>query len=178
MTKNRIFFDIEKERKWLNEMSSNGYRLTNKSCFSYVFEVCEPNKYIYQVEKRSFISKPEDEDYIDFLNNLNIRLINSQFGWFYFEKDNDGKKFEIFTDPSSKIKQYKKLIGALIIIAFFSIVFITNCLTSPPGSRGPYICNLSFPLISNPLIILACIVTCIKYAIQIKKLDKEKNLVE
>lgn len=174
MVKNRIFFDIEKEIKWLNQMSSNGYKLTDRSWFSYIFEPCEPNKYIYQVEKRSFISKSEDEDYIDFLSNFNIRLIDHQLGWFYFEKNNDGKKFEIFTDPSSKIKHYKNLIGTLIIIAFFSITIINNCLNSPSGSRGPYILNLSIPLICNPLIIIASIVNCIKYSIRIKRLHNEK----
>ena len=159
-------------------MSSNGYKLTNRSWFSYMFEPCEPDKYIYQVEKRSFIPNSENEDYIVFLNNFNIRLIGSQFGWFYFEKDNDGKKFELFTDPDSKIKHYKKLITTLIIIAFFSITIIKKCLNLPSGSRGPYILNLSVPLICNPLIILASIITCIKYTIKIKMLHNEKNIVE
>lgn len=174
MIKNKIFFDIEKEIKWLNKMSSNGYKLTNRSWFSYIFEECEPDKYIYQVEKRSFISTSENEDYIVFLNSFNIRLICSQFGWFYFEKDNDGNKFELFSDSDSKIKHYKKLITTLLIIAFFSSTIIINCLNSPSGSRGPYILNLSIPLICNPLIILACIITCIKYTIKIKMLHDEK----
>lgn len=177
MVKNRFFLDIEKEIKWLNQMSSNGYRLKKRSCFSYEFEPCDPNKYIYQVEKRNFILSTEDKDYKEFLNDFNIRLINSQFGWFYFEKDNDGRNFEIFTDPDSKIKHYKKLIGTLIIIAFFSMSIIVSFFNSSPGSRGPYILNLSIPFIANTLIILASIVTGIKYVKRIKKIKKEKDLV-
>ena len=158
-------------------MSSNGYKLTNKSWFSYMFEPCEPDKYIYQVEKRSFISTSENEDYIDFLNDFNIRLIASQFGWYYFEKDNDGKKFELFTDVDSKIKHYKKLIISLVMIALFSTTIINKCLNSPSAPTGPYILNLSVPLICNPLIIFASIITCIKYTIKIKTLYDEKKYI-
>ncbi len=155
-------------------MSSNGYKLTDRSWFSYVFEPCESNKYIYQVEHRGFTSKSENEDYIDYLSSFNIRLIDCQLGWFYFEKDNNGKKFELFTDPSSKIKHYKNLIVTLIIIALFSITIINNCLNSLPGSRGPYILSLSIPLICNSLIIITSIINCIKYSIRIKRLHNKK----
>lgn len=178
MIKNKIFLDIEKEVKWLNEMSSKGYKLVNRKGFSYVFEPCEPNKYIYQVEKRGVFSTKEDPEYINFLDELNIRLIDSQLGWFYFEKDNDGKEFEIFTDSASKIKHYQKLMVTLIVISLFSINSIMSTLASPTGSKGPYIFNLSIPLLCNPLIVLACVVTFIKYTKRIKSLNNEKNLVE
>lgn len=102
--------------------------------------------------------------------------------FFDIEKDNDDKKFEIFTDPDSQIKHYKKLIGALVIIAFFSMSIIVSSFDLPPGSRGPYllkgpyVLNLSIPLIFNPLIVLASTVTCIKYIKRIQRLHKEKNV--
>ncbi|MCC3868055.1 DUF2812 domain-containing protein [Terrisporobacter mayombei] len=42
---------MEKETNWFNNLSKEGYRLANKSWFTYHFEVCDRDKYIYQVER-------------------------------------------------------------------------------------------------------------------------------
>ena len=41
MNKSKVFFDIEKETKWLNSLAKQGYRLTGKSGFTYRFKPCE-----------------------------------------------------------------------------------------------------------------------------------------
>lgn len=51
MNKSKIFFDIEKETKWLNTLSTQGYRLIDKKWFTYIFEPCENGSYIYQIER-------------------------------------------------------------------------------------------------------------------------------
>lgn len=46
------------------------------------------------------------------------------------------------------------------------------------GSQGPYIFNISFPLIANPLLMAAVAFTIIKYFIKIHKLKKERFINE
>ncbi|GKZ02680.1 hypothetical protein ANS017_04230 [Paraclostridium bifermentans] len=178
MNKSKVFFDIEKETKWLNSLAKQGYRLTGKSWFTYSFKPCEKGAYIYQVEKRKPFTSDENLDYLDFVSSLDINTVAIQWGWFYFEKENDGKDFEIFSDIQSKISHYKNLIFTLLIIGFFSFCIFNNCLNSPIGSQGPYIFNISFPLIANPLLMAAVAFTIIKYFIKIHKLKKERFINE
>ncbi|UEL47061.1 DUF2812 domain-containing protein [Terrisporobacter hibernicus] len=178
MHKTRVFFDIEKETNWLNNLSKEGYRLTNKSWFTYYFENCDKEKYIYQIERRKPFSSKENEDYINFVSSLNINTVSTQWGWFYFEKENDGKEFTIFSDIPSKIAHYRNLIITVLIIAFFSFSIFNNCLNSPVGSQGPYVFNLSVPLVGNSIIIFASITTAIKYILKIHMLKKENSVVE
>lgn len=178
MNKSKVFFDIEKEIKWLNRLSKQGYRLVDKKGFSYIFKPCEKGAYLYQVERRKPFTSKENRDYIDFMSSLNINTVSTRWGWFYFEKENDGKEFNIFSDIPSKISHYKNLIITLLIIGFFSFCFFNNCLNSPEGSQGPYIFNISFPLVANPVTMLAVIFTIIKYLMKIHKLKKESSIVE
>lgn len=172
MNKSKVFFDIEKETKWLNSLAKQGYRLTGKSGFTYRFKTCEKGAYIYQVEKRKPFTSDKNLDYIDFISNLDINTVAIQWGWFYFEKENDGKDFELFTDIQSKISHYKNLIFTLLIIGFFSLSILSS------GVQGPYILNISFPLVANSLIVLVAAFTIIKYFIKIHRLKKERFINE
>lgn len=178
MNKSKLFFDIEKETKWLNSLAKQGYRLTGKSWFTYRFKPCEKDAYIYQVEKRKPFTSDENLNYIDFISSLDINTVAIQWGWFYFEKENDGKEFEIFSDIPSKISHYKNLIFTLLIIGFFSFCFLNSCLNSPIGSRGPYIFNVSIPLVINPVLMASIVFTIIKYLMKIHRLKKENCINE
>lgn len=173
-----IFLDIEKEIRWLNDMSEKGYRLVDRKGIEYFFEECESGKYQYQVERRSFKSTQEDEEYVDFLSNLNISKVTSQLGWYYFEKENDGKEFKIYSDIPSKIKHYKKQIRALSLIGVLSLYIVIENLNSSSGPSGPYIINIPFPLVANSLIVLVIVFAVIKYCIRINILKKEESNIE
>ncbi len=172
MEKNKIFFDIEKEVKWLNTLASEGYRLTHKKWFTYYFKKCEKGAYLYQVERRKPFTAEENKDYMDFASSLNINTVSTQWGWFYFEKENDGKEFNIFSDVPSKISHYKNLIITLLMIGLFNF----SILNSHP--RGPYIFNISFPFVANSIMLIAIVVTIVKYLLKIHNLKKEKSIIE
>lgn len=172
MYKNKIFFDIEKETKWLNNLAKEGYRLTDRQCFTYYFKKCEAGQYLYQVERRRPFSTKKNKDYIDFASSLDINIVSTQFGWFYFEKENDGKEFNIFTDVPSKISHYKNLIITLLMIGVFNFYILNS------NPRGPYIFNISFPFVANSIMLIAIVVTIVKYLLKIHNLKKEKSIIE
>ncbi|MGL5316460.1 MAG: DUF2812 domain-containing protein [Peptostreptococcaceae bacterium] len=177
MNKTKIFFDIEKEIEWLNHMSNTGYRLTNKRLFTYSFKDCEKNSYLYQVEKRNAFSSKDNAQHINALSTLNINIITSQWGWFYFEKENDGKDFKIYSDIPSRIDYYRNLIITFLMLVFLSFSIIHKCLTSPVGAKGPYLLNISIPIAGNALIITIAIVTIAKYTMRISKLRRDNSLL-
>ncbi|WP_250673685.1 DUF2812 domain-containing protein (plasmid) [Paraclostridium ghonii] len=172
MNKSKIFFDIEKETKWLNTLSKKGYRLIDKKWFTYIFEPCENGAYIYQIERRKPFTYEKNKDYIDFISSLDINTVSTQWGWIYFEKENNGKEFNIFSDIPSKIYHYKNLIITLLIIGFISFSILAS------GVQGPYILNISFPLVANLVVILSSIFTIIKYLLKIHRLKKENSIIQ
>lgn len=175
MRKAKVFLDIEKEVKWLNEMSSKGYRLVDKSFGDYMFEQCESNKFVYEVQKTTFKGTDEEEDYAAFLTELGINIVKCRHGWWYLEKANDGKAFELFTDADSKIGHYQKLTQRLVLLSLISWILVIQNLQEP---TGPWILNISFPLVSN-IIILALIYHMVwKYWERIKKLREKNSLQE
>lgn len=178
MRKARIFFDIEKEVAWLNAMSKNGFRLTDKQGFTYIFETDSENQYLYQVEKMSFSSNKKIQGYLDFLEEMDIKPVAKQMGWIYLEKKNDDRPFEIYTDIPSKIKQYKAIISTYLITTLLCISFIINIINKPAGAQGPYIFNFSIPLILNPLIILVLFYDFIKYFFRIRTLKRDDSTIE
>ena len=44
------FVDYDKEEKWLNEMSQNGWCLWHTNGFIYRFKRCEKGEYIFQID--------------------------------------------------------------------------------------------------------------------------------
>ena len=63
--------------KWLNKMSSQGYRLVRAGDVFYYFEECEEGKYVYTVDYVANKSYEDLKDYERFLNESHIN---------YFEK--------------------------------------------------------------------------------------------
>lgn len=175
MTKTRLFFDIEKEIQWLNQMATKGYRFIGKSCCTYEFEECECNAYVYQIDKRSIFDIKEDDKYINFLNELEIKLVVEQWGWYYFEKSNNGKPFELYTDIDSRIKYYMRILPVLAFIALINISIINSHLTEP---SGPWVLNISVSYVSNIIILIAIIMVCIKYTKRIIHLKRQLNIDE
>lgn len=127
---------IDKQQKWLNSMSSKGYRLVNTSKLIFEFEKCEPNKYQYYIDFVAHKSNSGMKEYKRFLEdfgytvmtkNINInysirkirfRPYGDRFGkistspgnfnkeLLIVEKINDGKPFELHTSVEDKISYY------------------------------------------------------------------------
>lgn len=174
----RLYFDIEKEINWLNEISSKGYRLKSRSWFTYEFEPCEAGKYVYQVEKRNKMAIEENREYIDFLEELDIRWVTNQWGWYYFEKLKDEEDFILFTDSKSKSNHYYLIIKALIIIGIINCAILLNTYQQPVGYRGPYILDISIPIVINTIMLIQAIRNGIKYKVKINRLKKACEIIE
>lgn len=118
----KIFLDIEKEERWLNEMSEEGYALCSKF-ISYRFEKTEENNRTLRVDFRTFKSK---SDYIDY------KLLFEDSGWkhlagsknsgnHYFEKALNEDGDDIFSDEVSRVAKLKRYTSYW---AFYSLIIL------------------------------------------------------
>ncbi len=102
----KAFFgwELEKEEKWLNEMSAKGLALVDYSAFRYSFEECEPGEYSYKIQLLEHRpSHPESEQYIRFMEETGAEQVASYINWVYFRKKTAEGPFEIFSDIESKM---------------------------------------------------------------------------
>lgn len=160
-----IFFDIEKEERWLNEQLQKGYRCTNISGLGiYTFKKTY-NRYVMRLDYQDYLPKKKFKEY---------KAIYEDFGWShivgyrmggkqYWQKE-EGNRNEIFSDRQSKSNYYKRLMGYsfwfCLLGLFFSYLFykdsglyLTEGLWSMEGSlfwkalifETPFVLLRSFP---------------------------------
>lgn len=134
------------QEKWLNKMSSRGYRLVRTGNMLYEFEKCTPNEFQYRIdfigeksktgadEYRSFL---EDMGYKVFFKNINLNYSLGKARWrpwaekggriatnattfnrelLIVEKKNDGKPFELHTSYEDKARYYTNLRSPWLLI--------------------------------------------------------------
>lgn len=109
--------NLEKEEKWLNQMEAEGWHLVdvyNKD--TYKFEECEPGKYVIRLELlEKSINKPESEKYIDFIEEIGATYISNRGNIVYFSGLAE-EKFELFSDNTSRINYYSRIIKILCLV--------------------------------------------------------------
>lgn len=77
----RFFMDIDKETKWLNDLSEKGYMLVKKDIFTYEF-IESDEKHTYYIDQRFF--RDDYGKFCDFLQEVNIEFVTKKMGWYYF----------------------------------------------------------------------------------------------
>lgn len=118
MTKFKWFWawDDEKEEKWLEAMSQNGWHLENPGfpCI-YQFSKGEPRHYSYRLDFRTGSVKSL-QDYLQICRDAGWEMLGRMASWYYFRKEyRGGEKPEFFSDKDSKIQKYGRLLLFLVI---------------------------------------------------------------
>ena len=144
MKKFKLYLNKDKETKWLNEMSADGYALTKFFAGVYTFEKCTPGQYIYQVDFTSGFYKVSD-DYREFMEEMDAEIITLWEFWVILRKKAADGPFELYTDTDSQIEHYKKILIMLKIVTIFEILCFTYeamaaCLTTSVIEIVPLVC--------------------------------------
>ncbi|MFP3919169.1 DUF2812 domain-containing protein [Lysinibacillus telephonicus] len=112
MKKFKMFFDIEKEEQWLNELLQKGYCCTNISGLGiYTFKKTD-KRYVIRLDYQDYLSKKKFEDYKGIYEDFGWNYINSSWlgGIRYWQKEDDNQN-EIFSDRQSTSNYYRRLMG-------------------------------------------------------------------
>lgn len=111
MKKYKIFFNFEKEEKWLNDMSQAGYQLIKRSPFVGYFFKEDKKDMVIKMDYRVFNHKTDFKDYVTLFEDSGWKHITgSQYsGSQYFMKVDNEASVDIFSDQVSKAGRYKRL---------------------------------------------------------------------
>lgn len=133
----RKFFTIweaDKEQDYLREMHKSGWKLMEVKGFGvYLFEKCEPEDVIYQLDynKDGIENK---EEYVKMFNDCGWEYLQDYMGYSYFRKtatQAEGAE-EIFSDNSSKLQMMERVYkGRLIpLLVLFICVLVPGLIRS------------------------------------------------
>ncbi|WP_321386322.1 DUF2812 domain-containing protein [uncultured Enterococcus sp.] len=121
--------DYLEEERFLEEQHRNGWKMVGAKKFGlvYVFEKCEPEEYIYQLDFKE--DAQAEEDYFQLFEDCGWEFFHKLNSWYYFRKKKSKNEDEnvIFSDSASRAEMAKKvmrmqwLVLLPILIIFFSV---------------------------------------------------------
>ncbi len=146
MEKVKIFWDLEKEEEWLNEMDEKGYEFIKRSGCNYKFkESKEKGKFCYCID----VKRKQDAGFAEFIEELNGKLVCRNLLLHYYQMPREDNVQMLYTDSKNKVLFYIRYIFFLLGIAGINVLILYN-------AGGPYILNISIPFVLN--LIVLCIV--------------------
>ncbi len=111
-TKHRLYWDYEKEERWLNEMASKGLHLLRYSWGTYRFEQGTPGEWTYRIELLpQATTKPASLEYLAFMEDARVQTVSTYMNWVYFRKRTSDGPFELFSDLDSRIAHYERILA-------------------------------------------------------------------
>ena len=136
MIRFKLYFDKDKETRWLNDMADQGWAMNGFFAGFYRFEPCEKGKYTYQIDfGNEFFSV--SNDYREFMSDSDIEIIQSWGFWVFLRKLSSEGEFQLYTDVDSQIEHYKKIrnmfkaVTVLELICLFIELFSASMTNSP-----------------------------------------------
>ena len=136
MIRFKLYFDKDKETKWLNDMADQGWAMNGFFAGFYKFEPCEKGKYTYQIDFGNEFFSVSD-DYREFMSDSDIEIIQSWGFWVFLRKLSSEGEFQLYTDVDSQIEHYKKIrnmfkaVTVLELICLFIELFSASMTNSP-----------------------------------------------
>lgn len=182
----KIYFDYEKEEKWLNEMSAKGMALTAYSWCRYGFTETLNNEYTYRIQLlENLPTHPESITYIKFLEESGVECVATYMSWIYLRKKSSEGSFDIYSDIESKIKHYRRiwLLFNTVMCIEFSVGatnLVSVILNLNIENQYGYLIGMGNVVAGFLTTLLGIVFLRVSYKIRkkIKKLEKEKRIRE
>ena len=142
-----FIWDWEEEESWLNEMSAQGWHFVKYTFpFQYTFEQGEPGAYHYRLQALQHrVGSRESQEYLSFLRDMDIELVESYLFWAYLRKPADGEPFDIFSDVESKLTHMRRFalipLCSLLLLGF-NLIWGAPILVKQGGFLGGVLVTL------------------------------------
>lgn len=174
--KYRFFLDYDKEEKWINEMAEKGWHLEKFASIRFVFKKDELGKYIYRNEFIGGLSKKEKEDYFELLKDSGVTIVHECFCWVYLKKPKAEGDFELYTDTSSKIDYFNRILNIFFVLYLLNIAFAAFNISFSFKSEMKYV-NIITALI-NLFAMVILFISMFKINKQKRKLQQIQQFFE
>jgi hypothetical protein len=107
----------ENEERWLAEQARSGWRLRKVGCFGgYTFERSAPTEVVYRID----VGPPKGRDrseYFGLFSDAGWEHLGNRGLWQFFSREaTDGSAPEIYTDTSSRIGKYRRIVAFMAIM--------------------------------------------------------------
>lgn len=179
----RLYFDYEKEEKWLNDMAAKGLAFEDYYFGRYLFSDSEPGEYIYRLELLENHSRnPESQKYLSFMAETGAEPVATWLRWVYFRKRASDGPFELYSDIDSKIAHFRRIMWLFFPIMILELLIgISNISIGLPYLHGQIHDSSPFNFVVG--IICVCIGIALFFPfnharIKVKKLRQDKLLLE
>jgi hypothetical protein len=171
----KLFWDFEKEERWLNEMAAKGLNLVNCGWGIYRFAAGRPGQWIYRIELLPRSPRHSSSaEYLTFMAETGVETVATHMSWAYFRKPAADGPFELFTDLDSRIAHYKRVLalcGTLTaVLASLAAANVVN------AGRGGWITMFALTLSVAATVMLAA--QTVRLTRQVSRLKGLKQLYE
>ena len=147
MIKFKLYFDKDKETRWLNDMADQGWAMNGFFAGFYRFEPCEKGKYSYQVDFGNKFFSVSD-DYREFMSDSDIEVIQCWGFWVFLRKLSSEGEFQLYTDVDSQIEHYKKIRNMFKVVAVIELICLFIELYSASITNSPLFISFVFLIVA------------------------------
>jgi hypothetical protein len=107
----------DREETWLESLSREGWHLSGFGFpLVYYFRKGDPKIFIYRLDYQTTRMR-DRQAYLQLFRDAGWEHVGKMAAWEYFRKETaDGGESEIFTDPESKIRKYRRILGTLTVL--------------------------------------------------------------
>lgn len=123
----RLFYDFEKEERWLNQMAARGWMMRSFVMGVYHFSKSAPGEYIYRIEllpRR--VKAAESQVYLQFLEESGIEVVATWIRWVYYRRKASEGAFDIYSDIESRMAHYKRVLQMFMPLAVLWLMLCAN----------------------------------------------------
>jgi hypothetical protein len=172
----RLYFDYEREEKWLNEQAARGWALRRYRFGSYYFTEGEPGAWIYRVELLpAGRGSAAGRQYLELLAETGAELVGSHLRWVYLRRSAALGPFELFTDLESRIGHYRRVLGLFGVLLAALAACAASLIVNEAGSGG-VILDLPLAIVAVAAALLA--VQTVRLSRRVHSLRSQRQIYE
>ena len=167
MKKFRLYYDKDKGEAFLNDMSEKGYAMKRFFLGFYTFEKSQPGEYTYRVDLISDKTTEQRNELYDLVQDSGGELVQTWGIWAFFRKKGN---FELYTDPESQIKQFRRIRTIFLRLALMEFILSLPNWYNAIQTKEPMLILMSLLLTLIAFIFLKQVRTCTKKITELEKL--------
>lgn len=169
----RTYIDYEREERWINTQSLNGLHLKRALPFYYLYDEGEPGEFIYRVV---FLPK-EREEYLEFLASTGVEIVCKYYKWAYVRKKSADGPFELYSDHTSKILYYNRIILLYLSLFIYNLICAISNISIFLTSKGESLKNLNgWTGLLSLLVVILLLSPLVKTFYKMNALQKEQGV--
>jgi len=166
MKKFRLYYDKDKEEAFLNDMSAKGYAMKRFFLGLYTFEKCQLGEYTYRVDLISDKTVEQRNELYDLIRDSGGELVQTWGIWAIFRKKGS---FELYTDPESQIKQFRRIRTIFVRVAIVEFLLSIPQWYNAIQTKEPMLLLMSMLLTLIAFVFLKQARTCTKKITELEK---------